>query len=58
MDIENEFLELSKYRKEEISNPKIFQLYQSKIRGFNTKEQLQLTLAEEPKAEYMQELRF
>ncbi len=37
MDIEKEFLELSKCRKEEITDPKIFKLYQSKIRGFNTK---------------------
>jgi len=58
MDIEKDFLELSKRRKEEISNPKVFVEYQSKIRGFTNTNQLQMTLAEEPKIEYGRELRF
>ncbi len=56
MDTEIEYLEKSKLRKQEIENPKIFELYRSKIQGFTNKKQLELTLASEPMAEYSSEL--
>ncbi len=55
--MEEEFLELSKRRKEEITDPKTFKLYQSKIKGFNTNEQLQMALVKEPSIEYTHELK-
>ena len=49
IDMETEFLEISKNRKLEIENPTITKLYQQKINGFEDKKQLQFYLAEEPK---------
>jgi site-specific DNA-methyltransferase (adenine-specific) len=49
IDMETEFLEISKNRKLEIENPKIAENYRSKISGFETKKQLELYLVEEPK---------
>jgi site-specific DNA-methyltransferase (adenine-specific) len=58
IDIEEEFLELGKKRKEEILNPKVFATYTSKIRGFTKPEQLQITLAGEPAIPYGKEIIF
>ena len=56
IDMETEFLEMSKNRKLEIENPKIALEYKQKIRGFETKKQLELYLLEEPKTEYSLDL--
>lgn len=48
IDMESEFLEISKQRKLEIENPKIAHEYRQKIGGFETKKQLELYLSEEP----------
>ena len=56
IDLEKEYLEISKNRKLEIENPKINSLYKSKIRGFNAKQQLELFIAKEPKAKYLTDL--
>jgi hypothetical protein len=49
IDMETEFLEISKNRKLEIENPTIVEAYKQKISGFESKKQLQLYLSEEPK---------
>jgi len=49
IDMEAEFLEISKNRKLEIENPKIAETYKQKINGFENKKQLELYLLEEPK---------
>lgn len=49
IDMEEEFLEISKNRKLEIQNPSIAEIYKQNINGFETKKQLELYLAEEPK---------
>lgn len=49
IDMETEFLEISKNRKLEIENPTLAESYRSKISGFETKKQLKLYLVEEPK---------
>ncbi len=56
IDMETEFLEISKNRKIEIENSKIVLEYKRKIRGFETKKQLELYLLEEPKTEYSLDL--
>ena len=56
--METEFLEISKNRKLEIEDEKTAHLYRQKIRGFETKKQLELYLAEEPKTEYSLDLEF
>tara|TARA_R110002096_G_scaffold317180_1_gene511641 strand:+ start:810 stop:1706 length:897 start_codon:yes stop_codon:yes gene_type:complete len=56
IDMETEYLDISKARKKEILNPQTVELYKSKIRGFKDKKQLSLFLAEEPKTEYLQDL--
>ena len=48
IDMETEFLEISKNRKLEIENPSIAESYKQKINGFETKKQLELYLTEEP----------
>lgn len=58
IDIEAEYLELSKKRKEEILNPETFELYKSKIQGFTEKNSLQSILVEEPKMPYGKEIIF
>lgn len=52
IDMETEFLEISKKRKLEIDNELIANQYRQKINGFETKKQLELYLVEEPKTEY------
>lgn len=54
--METEFLEISKNRKLEIENESIANQYKQKISGFETKKQLELYLAEEPKTEYSLDL--
>jgi DNA methylase len=49
IDMETEFLDISKNRKLEIEIPKIAELYKQKLQGFEDKKQFQLYLAEEPK---------
>ncbi len=56
IDLEQEFLEISKNRKLEIEDPKIASLYKSKIRGFQEKKQLEIFIAKEPKVEYLTNL--
>ena len=56
IDLETDFLEISKNRKLEIENPKTAKLYQSKIQGFASPKQLDLYLASEPEISYKQEL--
>ena len=56
IDLETDFLEISKNRKLEIENPKTAKLYQSKIQGFASPKQLDLYLASEPEIFYKQEL--
>ena len=58
IDIENEFLDISKCRKLEIQNPKLANEYKKKIRGFSTDKQLSLFIAQEPKADYGSTLPF
>ncbi|KAB8151821.1 site-specific DNA-methyltransferase [Kordia sp. TARA_039_SRF] len=52
IDQEKEYLEISKRRKLEIEDPKIFKKYRQKLQGFNNQTELDLFLANEPKAEY------
>lgn len=54
--METEFLEISKNRKLEIENSTIAETYRKKINGFETKNQLELYLAEEPKEDYSPDL--
>lgn len=49
IDMETEFLEISKNRKLEIENPSITELYKQKLNGFEDKKQLQFYLAGEAK---------
>lgn len=57
IDLEQEFLEISKNRKLEIENPKISSEYKSKIQGFQVKQQLELFLAQEQSIEYLTEIK-
>ncbi|GAB4323777.1 MAG: hypothetical protein Kow00127_16500 [Bacteroidales bacterium] len=56
IDIEEEYLEISKKRKLEIENEQIFNKYRNKLQGFREPEQLELHLLREPKVEYETEL--
>ena len=56
IDMETEFLDISKNRKLEIEDEKIAHKFRQKIRGFETKKQLELYLSEEPKTEYSLDL--
>ena len=58
IDIKEEFLEISKNRKIEIENPKIALEYKQKVSGFETKNQLQIYLEEEPIEPYVMNLEF
>lgn len=48
IDMEAEFLEISKNRRLEIENPSIAETYKQKINGFENKKQLKLYLTNEP----------
>ena len=56
IDQERDFLEISKHRRIEIENPKIFTEYKQKIQGFKDKKQLVEYLLFEPQVEYRKEL--
>lgn len=58
IDQEEQFLEISKKRKLEISNPKTAALYRQKLAGFNATNELELFLASEQEADYSPELVF
>lgn len=58
IDREEEFLEISKNRKLEIENSGIAASYREKINGFNSKKELTLFLAEEPRPAYSPDLNF
>ena len=49
IDSEEEYLNLSKMRREELESPEIYEKYLSKIRGFKSNRQLSLYLSKEPK---------
>ena len=57
IDIEEEYLELSKSRKQEIGKEQIFRKYKNKMQGFNRDGQLELHLINEPSVEYGVELK-
>jgi site-specific DNA-methyltransferase (adenine-specific) len=52
IDIETEFLNLSRRRKEEITDTETFNLYRSKIHDIKQKNELKLQMVNEPKQEY------
>lgn len=52
IDIEEEYLEISKKRKEDILNPKIFAEHNAKLNGFTESHSLKSILLEEPPGEY------
>ena len=56
IDMETEFLEISKNRKLEIENPITAAHYRQKINGFNDKKELSLFLAQEPNEDYSPDL--
>ena len=56
IDMETEFLEISKNRKIEIEDVSIANQYKQKISGFETKNQLQMYLEEEPCEPYSKDL--
>jgi len=56
IDTEKEYLEISKQRKLEIDNEKVFNKYRNKLQGFKEPKQLKLNLLREPKVEYELEL--
>lgn len=58
IDLEEEFLEISKNRKLEIENLKTFFAYKEKIQGFTDKKQLENYLISEPEEMYGDELKF
>lgn len=58
IDLETEFLEISKNRKLEIQNETIAETYRRKINGFETKQQLKHYLLNEPIEEYRLDLEF
>jgi site-specific DNA-methyltransferase (adenine-specific) len=58
IDKEIEFLEMSKQRKQEIENIRIFNEYKQKIQGFKDKKQLIEYLLFEPQTEYGRDLIF
>ena len=58
IDKEEIFLTISKNRKLEIENPQIFSVYRKKLNGVESKNQLELFLANEPEIEYERSLNF
>jgi len=58
IDQEKQFLEISKNRKIEIENPRVFKEYKQKIQGFKDKRQLTEYLLFEPALEYRLDLPF
>ncbi len=58
IDQEESYLSISRNRKLEIQAPKVAAKYRQKLSGFNDRNELELFLAEEPKAEYETEISF
>ena len=58
IDMETEFLEMSKNRKLEIQDEKVATNYRQKMNGFETKNQLQIYLEEEPIEPYTIDIEF
>lgn len=58
IDQEKQFLEISRKRKIEIENPRIFKEYKQKIQGFQDKKQLTAYLLSEPELDYELDLPF
>ena len=56
IDVEEEYLEISKNRKLEIENEIIFNKYRNKLQGFRQPKQLEMHLLKEPSVEYRTEL--
>lgn len=56
IDIEDEYLQISKKRRLEIENEKKFYEYRNKLQGLKNPEQLEFHLLKEPMAEYNTEL--
>ncbi|VBB48419.1 Modification methylase MboIB [uncultured Paludibacter sp.] len=56
IDLEEEFLNISRNRKIEIEDINITSKYRQKLNGFNNKKELELFLINEPISEYTQEL--
>ena len=52
IDIEADYLDISKNRKIEIENKIIFNQYRNKIKGFKSPQQLEMYISREPEAEY------
>jgi len=57
IDLEEEYLEISKLRKLEIEEDKIANEYKEKIKGFKTNDQLKLFIINEPKVDYKTDLK-
>jgi len=57
IDLEKEYLEISKSRKIEIENHQIASKYKRKIKGFKKPDQLKLFIMNEPKVEYSNQLK-
>lgn len=57
IDIEEDYLKISKCRKREIENEQIMRKYKNKIKGFKTDKQLELYLVKEPNEAYSAELK-
>ncbi len=57
IDIEEEYLELSKKRKKEIENPYLIEKYLNKIIGFKNEKQLELFLVKESNTDYNVDLK-
>ena len=58
IDIEEEYIEISKKRKFEIENEELFNKYRNKLQGFKKSKQLELYLLKESMVEYKTELDF
>lgn len=58
IDMEKEFLDISKNRKLEIETPRTAAKYRQKLAGFNNQKELELFLTNEPKAAFSKELLF
>lgn len=56
IEIEEEYLYISKQRKSELKNESVFNRYKYKLQGFNAPKQLEFSLLKEPKVEHEREL--
>ncbi len=58
IDLEEQYLEISKHRKIEIEDSRKADEYKQKINGFKTKDQLSLFVVNEPQKEYKVDIKF